>query len=137
MKIVVNLIAVIIGVIVGGIINMLIIEYGVYLIPTPEAYDVTNMDTMLVSFHLLEPKHFIMPWMAHALGTFIGALLTFKVAKTNKFYLALIICVFFLFGGIYMVVLLPSPLWFTILDLGLAYLPMVWIINKYFSKKVS
>jgi hypothetical protein len=35
--------------------------------------------------------------------------------------------VFFLAGGIANVFLLPSPTWFTIVDLSLAYIPMAWI----------
>lgn len=32
----------------------------------------------------------------------------------------------FLVGGIINVVMLPSPLWFTLTDILLAYLPMAW-----------
>jgi hypothetical protein len=30
-------------------------------------------------------------------------------------------------GGVYMVNILPSPMWFNVLDLGLAYFPMAFL----------
>lgn len=131
MKLVINSIALIVGVMVGMAVNMLIINYGVVLIPSPMGYDNSSMEAMQNTIHLLEPKHFITPWLAHALGTLVGALITFNIAKSSKFILALVVCVVFLIGGIIMVMSLPSPIWFTILDLGLAYLPMAWVVKKY------
>ncbi len=133
MKIVINSIVLIIGVVVGMIINMSIINYGVLLIPNPVGYDNTSMEAMESTFHLLESKHFIIPWLAHAIGTFIGVLITYSFVKSNQFYLALAVCVIFLIGGIMMVAKLPSPMWFNVLDLGLAYLPMAWLVKKYFN----
>jgi hypothetical protein len=137
MKILVNSLALIIGVIIGMFINMLIIEYGVILIPNPIGYDNTSMEAMKSTIHLLEPKHYIIPWLAHAMGTLVGALITFNLAKSNNFVLALVVCIVFLIGGSMMVLSLPSPIWFTILDLGLAYLPMAWIVKKYLNFKKS
>lgn len=131
MKILVNSLVLILGVIVGMIVNMLIIEYGILLIPNPPAYDNSSMEVMQSTFHLLEPKHLITPWLAHAIGTLVGALITFNLAKSNQFYLALVVCIIFLIGGIMMVVSIPSPMWFNVLDLGLAYIPMAWVVDKF------
>jgi hypothetical protein len=135
MKILVNSLVLIFGVIVGMVINMLIIKYGVLLIPNPIGYDNTSIEGMQSTIHLLEPKHYITPWLAHALGTLIGALITFNLAKSSNFILALVVCIVFLIGGSVMVLSLPSPMLFTILDLGLAYLPMAWIVKKYLNFK--
>ena len=115
------------------IINMLIVKYGVVMISNPLGYDNSSMETMQNTFNLLQPKHFITPWLAHAFGTFISALFVFNFTKSNPFYLAIVVCATFLIGGTIMVVSLPSPLWFTILDLGLAYLPMAWLVRRYFN----
>jgi hypothetical protein len=32
--------------------------------------------------HLFEPRHFVMPFLAHALGTLAGALAAFLIAAT-------------------------------------------------------
>jgi len=133
MKIVINSIVLIIAIVVGMIINMLIVKYGVLLISNPEGYDNTSMEAMQNTFHLLQPKHYVIPWLAHAFGAFTGALIVFNFSKSNMFYLALSVCVLFFIGGVIMVVALPSPIWFTVLDLGFAYLPMAWLVKKQFN----
>ena len=77
--------------------------------------------------HLFGPQNFIMPFLAHALGTLAGAFLAALLAGSRKMMLALLVGVFFLIGGIMNVFMLPSPVWFTIVDLGLAYIPMGWL----------
>lgn len=76
--------------------------------------------------HLFEPKHFVFPFLAHALGTFTGAFMTALIAASHQLKLALFIGTIFLAGGIYMVIALPSPVWFSVLDLGGAYIPMAY-----------
>jgi len=65
-----------------------------------------------------------MPFLAHALGTLIGAFLAAKIAATHQLKFAILIGLFFLMGGIQMVQMLPTPIWFDIIDLGFAYIPM-------------
>lgn len=125
-----SIIGIIAGLIVGSIVNMGLVVISGDVIPPPEGVDVTSMESLKSSMHLFEPKHFIMPFSAHALGTFIGALVAAIVASTRKMEMALIIGVFFLAGGIANIYMLPSPLWFTILDLGVAYIPMAWLGGK-------
>ncbi|MCW9708522.1 hypothetical protein [Fodinibius salsisoli] len=122
-----NIIAVVIGIIVGGLVNMGIIMVGPSIIAPPEGVDVTNMNDLQKSMHLFEAKHFIFPFIAHALGTLIGALLTAKITVSHKMMLAMIIGVFFLIGGIANAFMLPAPMWFIIMDLLGAYLPMAWL----------
>ena len=79
------------------------------------------------------PKHFIFPFLAHALGTFSGALITLFISKSREFYLAIIVSGVFLLGGVSMVVQLNAPLWFNALDLIGAYIPMgfgAYLISK-------
>ena len=92
------------------------------------------MEELIRAMPLFEPKQFIMPFLAHALGTLFGSLVTALIATPEKKYLAYGIGIFFLLGGIYMVSILPSPVWFNLTDLLLAYLPMSWIGIKLKSK---
>ncbi len=85
--------------------------------------------------HLFTPINFLMPWLAHALGSFAGAWVAAMIAATHKMKFAISIGTFFLIGGIYMVTLVPSPVWFTVLDLGLAYIPMAWLAGKLVASK--
>jgi hypothetical protein len=77
--------------------------------------------------HLFEPKHFVFPFLAHALGTLTGALLAFLVAASYRSVFAYAIGVFFLAGGIAATFMIPAPVWFIILDLAAAYIPMAWL----------
>ena len=121
-----NIVGVIAGLIVGSIVNMAIIMISGKVITPPAGVDVTNMESLKSSMHLFEAKHFIFPFLAHALGTLVGAYLAAKIAITHKMKFALWIGGFFLIGGIVNIFMLPSPVWFAIVDLIGAYIPMGW-----------
>lgn len=122
-----NILAVIAGLILGSIVNMALITISGKVIPPPTDADITTMEGLKASMHLFEPKHFLFPFLAHALGTLVGAFIAAKLAANNHIKIGLLIGVFFLVGGIANIVLLPSPLWFTVVDLVFAYLPMAYI----------
>jgi len=133
-----NSVAVLAGLVFGSLVNMGIIMISGSLIPPPNGANVTTMEGLKASMHLFEPKHFLMPFLAHALGTFAGAFLAAKIASTHQMKFAMGIGILFLAGGITNVILLPSPLWFSILDIAIAYIPMAYLAVKLaFSEKVS
>lgn len=125
-----NTLAVMTGILVGSFINMGLIMVSGSLIAPPAGADVTTFEGLKSSIHLFEPKHFLFPFLAHAFGTLAGALIAAFLAKSHKIKLALIIGVVFLAGGIANVLMLPSPIWFNILDLVGAYIPMAYIGGK-------
>lgn len=122
-----NSLAVIIGLLIGSFVNMGIITISSSIIPPPYGADVTTMEGLKATIHLFQPIHFIFPFLAHALGTFIGAIIATLIAVSHKMKFALLIGIFFLIGGIVSVFMLPSPIWFIILDLFGAYIPMAWL----------
>ena len=130
-----NILAVIAGILVGSIVNMSLITVSGSIIPPPEGADVTTTEGLKASMHLFEPKHFIMPFLAHALGTLVGAFVAGLIAANNKMKFALSIGVVFLIGGIASVFMLPSPVWFSALDLIVAYLPMGYLGGKLAMRK--
>ena len=132
-----NIIALLIGVILGGLVNGSIIMFSASIIPPPAGVDVTSEAGLIAGIHLFEPKHFLMPFLAHALGTFIGALICVRIAASMHTILALIIGVLFLLGGIQMVMLLPAPMWFNVCDLTLAYIPMAILATWLGAKKLA
>ncbi len=131
-----NVLAVIAGVLAGGVLNMGIIMISGSVIPPPNGADVTTMEGLKESMHLFEPKHFLMPFLAHALGTLLGAFVTAKIAATHKMRFAIGVGCWFLLGGIINVIMLPSPIWFTLLDLGVAYIPMAYLAGKLATKEI-
>jgi len=106
---------------------MAIITVGPEVIPPPEGVDMSDRDKFAQNLKLLEPANFIAPWLAHALGTLVGAFIAAKVAASHKMKFACCIGVFFLLGGIIMVSMFGGPVWFTVLDLIVAYLPMAYL----------
>ena len=126
-----NILAVAAGIIAGAIVNMGLIMISGSIIPPPEGVNPSDIESLKASMHLFEAKHFIFPFLAHALGTLAGAFTAATLAISNHIRLALIIGAFFLIGGIQMVMSLPSPTWFNILDLVGAYFPMAWLGGKF------
>lgn len=130
-----NILAVIVGVFIGSIVNMLIIKLGHSIFPFPEGLDPNNLDSISEYISLNPVMHSIPPFLAHAIGTLVGAMICYKIAATNKSKLTYVIGVFFLAGGIYASQLIKAPMLFVICDLTIAYLPMAWLANKLLTKK--
>ena len=130
-----NILAVVLGLFIGGTINMSIIMASGSIIPPPEGTNLTTMEGLEAAMPLMEPKHFLLPFLAHALGTLVGALIAASIAATYKMRLAMAIGICFLIGGIMNIFMLPSPIWFTIVDLGLAYIPMAYLGGKFFLRR--
>ena len=122
-----NILAIIVGLVVGGFVNMSLIVLGPLVIPPPAGVDMTNTQSPIASIHLLEAKHFVFPFLAHALGTLVGALVAFLVAGSHRSIFAYIVGAVSLAGGIAASVMIPAPMWFIALDLVVAYIPMAWI----------
>lgn len=122
-----NILAVVAGLIIGSVVNMLIIMVSGSIIPPPEGGDITTMEGLKATMHLFEPQNFIFPFLAHALGTLVGAFVAAKIAASRKMLMALIIGLFFLIGGTINIVLLGGLMWFTALDIIVAYMPMAYL----------
>ena len=125
-----NSLAVISGLVLGSAVNMGIIMISGSIIPPPDGADVTTMEGLKESIHLFQPKHFIFPFLAHSIGTFAGAVLTALIVANHKMKFALVIGAFFLIGGIVNVFMLPGPVWFNVLDIVGAYIPVAWLGGK-------
>lgn len=121
-----NIVAVIAGIIVGSLVNYLFVFIGGSIIPLPEGVDSSSMESLKEAMPKFGPQHFLFPFLAHALGTFAGAFLTAYLSISHKYILSLLIGLFFLAGGIFSIISLPSPLWFNVVDLALAYIPMAY-----------
>lgn len=125
-----NILAVIVGTFCGAMINGLLILNSAKIIAPPKGADLTTAEGLTAAMSLMEPRHFLTPFLAHALGTLIGAFLTAKIAATYKMPLAILVGLLFFIGGTINVMMLPSPLWFNVVDLVGAYFPMAWIGGK-------
>ena len=112
-----NIAIVILGIIVGMIVNIGLIILGGTIFAPSENFE--PMNAMNWDF-----KYFIFPFLAHSIGTLSGALIVSKLSKKSSIILPLIVGLYFLLGGIYMITILPAPMWFVLLDVILGYIPM-------------
>lgn len=122
-----TVIACVLGFGVGCGVNMALILVGPQVIPPPAGVDVSKIESMRASIHLFEAKHFLFPFLAHAMGTLVGALVGSLVAVRSRSRISFGIGVAFLAGGIAAATMIPAPAWFIGLDLLVAYIPMAWI----------
>lgn len=130
-----SIIAVVIGFVVGSAFNLGIVMVGPSIIPPPAGVDVTDAASIADSISQFEPRHFITPFLAHAVGTFAGALVALKIAASEKPTVGWIIGGLFLAGGIYASTVIPAPTWFMALDIVGAYIPMAWLAIRLANKQ--
>ena len=125
-----SIVAVVLGLVAGSVVNMSLIMVSGKVIPPPPGADVTTMEGLKASLHLFEPRHFLFPFLAHALGTLVGATVAALVAVDRRVVAAYVVGGCFLLGGIINVRMLPAPMWFNVVDLLFAYLPMAWLGSR-------
>jgi hypothetical protein len=124
------ILAVIAGLFVGSIVNMTLVMLSGHVIPPPAGVDTTTTEGLKAAMPLFEPKHFLFPFLAHAVGTLVGAFVATLATPGRTCGPAWVVGALFLIGGIAAVAMLPSPLWFTVVDLVFAYLPMAWLGHR-------
>ena len=129
--------AVVAGLVIGSLVNMSLILVSGSVIPPPAGADATTTEGLKASIHLFEPKHFIFPFLAHSLGTFVGAMVATVLTPDRTSGPPFAVGFAFLLGGIASVFMLPAPLWFSALDLIAAYLPAAWLGHRLASRHVA
>lgn len=136
MTIVKNILAVVLGLVIGSAVNMAIVMFSPIIVPPPAGVDVSSAESIAASMELYEAKHFIPPFLAHALGTLTGAIVSFLIAASHSEGLAYVIGVAFLMGGIAASFMIPAPVWFIAVDILLAYIPMAWC-GIYLARRIN
>ena len=117
----------VLGLVLGALTNGFIVQLGSYFIQAPADFDLTTEKGLAKAMPLMGVEHFIFPFLAHSIGTLVGAYFVSKMKVNRPLLTAMAIGFAFLAGGVMMVIMLPqTPLWFILLDLILAYLPMAY-----------
>jgi hypothetical protein len=78
-----NILAIVIGFLVGSMVNMAIVWAGLRVIPLPDGVDMSDTDKLAENIKLLLPVNFLAPWLAHALGPLVGAFVAGKLSAQN------------------------------------------------------
>lgn len=124
-------IVIILSIFIGAQVNGAFLTIGTYLIPPPEGCNLNTMDGLKAAVPFLQAKHYLFPFLAHALGTLLSALLITRFLKSQQFVFSMMAGVLFLIAGISMVIMLPeTPIWFVLVDLIGAYIPMAYVGNR-------
>lgn len=123
-------IALVLGLLIGGAVNMGLIMLGAGVIPAPEGVDVTDSESIANAMHLFQPKHFLFPFLAHAVGTLVGAVAGHLIAGSHRNLVAYAIGGLFFAGGIAAATMIPAPVWFIVVDLAFAYFPMAAVATQ-------
>ena len=134
MSVVRTVAAVLFGLLVGSVVNMGLITIGSVIVPAPPGVDSSDVESIAASIHLYETRHFIPPLLAHALGTFIGAITATLIDDRRGKMVALIIGALFFAGGVAASFIIPAPAGYIAIDLVAAYFPMAmaayWIVKQ-------
>ena len=124
-----NVLAITTGWLGGSAVNLGLVQIGHMVFPI-QGVDLRDMDALAEAMPTMGYEFFIFPFLAHALGTFVGALVAGVMAVSHKMKFAYGIGVLFLLGGIMVNYMLPGPTWFAVLDIIVAYIPMAYIGGK-------
>ena len=119
--------AVLFGLVLGSIANMALVMVSGYIIPPPPGVDMTTADGINAGLPALEARHFLFPFLAHSIGTLVGAFVATKMTNHHQLPAALTIGVLFFVGGVMASRMIPAPMWFIAVDLIAAYFPCVWL----------
>ena len=125
-----NILAVVIGLMAGGLVNMGLVMLGPKIFPPPAGANLSTPEGLQAAMPLLGPEHFVFPFLAHALNAFVGALVVYLMAASRRTQLPWIVGGLTLIGGIAAALMIPAPLWFEALDIIVAYLPMTCLAIK-------
>ncbi len=118
-----------IGLFVGAMVNGSFIQLGMNIFTLPKG---VNFDTPegMQAFRNLPLKFYIFPFLAHAIGTLSGCIVALLFVRNQAKWVIYCIGYLFFIGGVMAVDMINAPVWFDILDLSVAYLPMAWLATQ-------
>ena len=114
-----NVLAVLLGLIVGNIAIMGLHYLGMEFYPLPEGTNMNDMNAIAEYIKIAPTGALLMVIVAHIGGTFLAGLSTGLVSRNN--ITAYIVGGFFTLAGVYNLYMLPHPIWFNIE--AILYLP--------------
>jgi hypothetical protein len=137
-SILVGLLSIFAGMLIGIIVNMGLILIGPSIIPMPDGVIPMDEVSLKEHIHLFETKHFIMPFLAHALGTLVGAFVAVKLCNIFNvpkvgLIASIAIGLLFLWGGLETSKSIGASMNAALFDAILAYIPFA--LGGYFLAK--
>ncbi|MEM1068566.1 MAG: hypothetical protein AAGI63_06710 [Planctomycetota bacterium] len=119
-----KILAVVLGLVVGSVVNMALVTLSSKIYPLPSGVDPSDMESFRL--HIEENGLATGAWLivlaAHAGGSLVSGLVCGLIAKKAWVSVGIGLGAFWMCGGIYMLTILPSPMWFAASDV-LLYVP--------------
>ncbi len=131
-----NILAVIAGLLVGSVVNMGLIMLSWAIYPLPEGTTPNDPEAFAAYVKSLPAAALLIVLAAHAGGAFVGGFVASLIAKHSNVLLGAIVGGFFLAGGVMNLLMLPSPLWFSIADL-VSYIPSAVLGAKLVAGRID
>jgi hypothetical protein len=119
-----NILATVVGLLVGSAVNMAIISLNTALHPMPEGIDPNDMAQFRKYVETLPVSALLAVMLAHLGQAFVGGWVAARLAATRPMALAMIVGSLSLVGGLMMMMMVPHPAWMWI-ELPL-YLVVAW-----------
>ena len=101
--------AFLLGMVVGMIANMVLIQINLSLYPAPEGMDMNDMEAWKSFAATLPPAAFLIPVIAHLAQAFLGGWVAARIAPAHVMGIALTIGVVSMLGGIMNLINLAPP----------------------------
>lgn len=130
-----NILAVVGGIIGGGILVGLIESLGHSMYSTSEEIDPSDVEAMTAFVEGLPFGALAIVVLAHALGAFMAGFFASRISESNHFTLGLIAASFILLGSLVSLFSIPGhPLWMQIAD-PLLILIFGWMGSRFGSQR--
>ncbi|TXF78884.1 hypothetical protein [Chryseobacterium sp.] len=113
-----KILAVLAGLVATALVVGLVEQLGHYVYPLPSGADPNDPETFKKYAESAPFMAIFFVILAYAAGAFTGGFVSTKIANDGKKIYALIIGAVFLLISVYMMVIIPSPIWFWILGIA-------------------
>lgn len=120
---------IIVGIITATIIIYLIESLGHLVYPPSEDLNLKDPDTIKSIMKDVPAGALLFVLLAYALGSFCGGLITAFISKSSKVINAIIVGFVLLIFGLTNLLIIPHPVWFTIVSIIL-YIPCAYMGGK-------
>ena len=119
-----KIMAVVIGIVAGGVFNMAMVTASHAVYPLPDGIDPNDFEALKahVEVHGMPTGALIMVLVAHAGGSLVSGFVCGLIAMRSWCVAAIGLGALWTCGGIAMLMMLPAPIWFAVTDVGL-YIP--------------
>ena len=127
-------------VVVGAMSGMILItlgEMGIHhLYPLPLGTDSYDVDSLAKGLKDMPKNFFYLLLLNYIASSFLAGLISSLVAKRDTARPAIVVGIVLTLAGLYNVIYLPHPLWFSIVNL-LVYIPLAYLGYMLVRKKTA